>query len=98
MASVGNLSSEAEAPPDYVAALKTRLGLDGDDMDRAWTPMPNWAGPWVVEDNGHDRWSVFRGRSGHITVIPLGNADRAREKHNARADMRRDPQAHGQAN
>jgi len=75
-------------PADYLAAFSRSTGLDGDDLIRAWTPIPNGTGPWVVEAADHYRWSVFGGRSGHITVIPLGNADRARQRFDARVARR----------
>jgi len=78
-------------PADYMAAFSRATGLNGDDLIRAWTPMPSGAGPWVVEAADHYRWSVFGGRGGHITVIPLGNADRARQRFDARAVRRGQP-------
>jgi len=80
---------QARLPEDYLAALTSTTGLVEDDLARAWTPIPSGAGPWVVESTSHDRWSVFRGRGGHITVIPLGNADRARQRMDERVRQRR---------
>ena len=68
-------------PPDYLDALSRRTGLVVDRIKRAWTPNPSGAGPWVIESDTGDRWSIFRGRHGLTTVIPLGNADRARQRH-----------------
>ena len=70
-------------PEEYLDALRQRTVLNAEDITRAWTPNPGGHGPWVVEAADGNRWSVFRGRGGRPTVIPLGNAAQARERHEA---------------
>jgi len=70
-------------PAAYLEALRRQTVLDTEDITRAWTPNPDGGGPWVVEAADGDRWSVFQGRGGRPTVIPLGNATQARQRHEA---------------
>ncbi|MCL2783093.1 MAG: hypothetical protein FWD80_03860 [Propionibacteriaceae bacterium] len=70
-------------PPDYLEALRQWTEINAEDITRAWTPNPGGRGPWVVEAADGDRWSVFQGRGGRPTVIPLGNAAQARQRHEA---------------
>jgi len=70
-------------PPEYLEALQSRTEITAEDITRAWTPYPGGRGPWVVEAADGDRWSVFQGRGGRPTIIPLGNAAQARQRHEA---------------
>ena len=96
---------EARMPPEYVDALRQVIGTDVDKIRRAWTPIPNGHGPWVVENVEGDRWSVFRAGHGRPTVVPLGNpeqrrqqlADRRQRQRQNRADLRRAKMGQGDA-
>ena len=70
-------------PATYLDALRQQAGVDTSGIRRAWTPNPTGGGPWVIEAGDGYRWSVFQGRGGRPTVIPLGNADRARQRDEA---------------
>ena len=79
-------SADAEAqltqriPSSYLAALQRQTGVRTADIRRAWTPNPSGAGPWVVESDDGQRWSIFQTRGGRPTVIPLGTRNQARDK------------------
>lgn len=64
-------------PTDYLSALRHQARIDPDELRRAWTPNRGSDGPWVVEAADGSRWSVFKGRGGRPTVIPLGAVARA---------------------
>ena len=67
-------------PADYLTAYTRHTGVAADDIRLAWTPQAKANGPWVLEDNRGDRWSVFQGAGARPTVIALGNADRLRQR------------------
>ena len=76
-------SLDDRIPSTYLDALRQQAGVDTNNIKRAWTPNPTGGGPWVIEAGDGYRWSVFQGRGGRPTVIPLGSADRAHQRDEA---------------
>ena len=76
----------AYIPATYLEALRRQVGMEVADIHRAWTPNPHGNGPWVVEDAGGDRWSVFQGRHDRPTVISLETRERLRQRRDEERD------------